>query len=355
MSNFDDLKLSVEAISGGRNTVILDDLGMPSIVVPFPKLTYADVITGGTQDALPAFIVDGEEIDVIYQSKFQNIVVNDRAYSLPFKDPRASIDFDTALRMCRNKGAGWHLQTNALFAAINLWCQKNGTVPRGNNNYGKDYYNAHEKGVPTHQNTPTQVGRTATGSGPVTWYHNYDSSGIADLNGNVWEWCAGLRLVNGEIQVIPYGNAMKSDCNMGASSTEWKAILADGTFVAPGTAGTLKFDGKTSSGGIMVTSGAITNPSTGTGDRNEAFKSITAASGLTIPKILIALGLYPESGATYGGDRVYLRNHEEERLPYRGSGFYLTSDSGPSALFLDLPRSGVRTSIGFRSAFFGKL
>jgi len=148
MPNFDDFKIAVESMSGGKNTVILDDLGMPSIVVPFPKLLYSDVITGGTQEALPQFIVDGVEVDVIYQSKFQNIVVNDRAYSLAMKDPRASITFDAALAACRNKGAGWHLQSNGLFAAINLWSQKNKTVPHGNTNFGQDYTNSFEKATP---------------------------------------------------------------------------------------------------------------------------------------------------------------------------------------------------------------
>lgn len=350
MQNFDDLKLSVEAISGGKNTVILDDVGMPSIVVPFPKLTYADVITGGTQDALPAFIVDGKEIDVIYQSKYQNIVVNDRAYSLAFKDPKVYINFDTALRVCRNKGAGWHLQTNALFAAINLWCQKNKTVPRGNNNYGQDYTAAFEKGVPSYVNASDgKIWRAATGSGPITWYHNYDSSGIADINGNVWEWCAGLRLVNGEIQIIPYGNSMKSDCNMSSTSTEWKAILADGTFVEPGTTGTLKFDGKTASGSLRIIAGAQAN----IGSFNEQFKGITTDVACT--KLLMALGLLPETGATYGGDRVYANLSEAERLPLRGSGFNATSYSGPSALYLNAPRSYSYSNIGFRSAFYGKL
>lgn len=35
MANFDDMKLAVEALSGGKNTVLLDDRGMPSIMVAF--------------------------------------------------------------------------------------------------------------------------------------------------------------------------------------------------------------------------------------------------------------------------------------------------------------------------------
>ena len=37
MSNFDDFKLSVEALSGGSNTVKLDDIGMPSVMFVLPK------------------------------------------------------------------------------------------------------------------------------------------------------------------------------------------------------------------------------------------------------------------------------------------------------------------------------
>ena len=45
-------------------------------------------------------------------------------------------------------------------------------------------------------------------------------------------------------------------------------------------------------------------------------------------------------------------------LPIRGSAFFFTSNSGPSALNLDSPRSNSDDNIGFRSAFYevnGKL
>ena len=35
MPNFDDFKLAVEAMTGGKNTVLFDDMGMPSVMVPF--------------------------------------------------------------------------------------------------------------------------------------------------------------------------------------------------------------------------------------------------------------------------------------------------------------------------------
>ena len=164
MHDFSDLKLAIEALSGGSNTVLLDDRGLPSIVVAVPKLYLSDVLEGAPHIPHPAWIVDGMEKDVIYVSKYMNIVKDDRAYSLPAKDPRVFFTYDQAIDFCLNKGAGWHLMTNALWAAIALWSKKNKTMPEGNTNNGENYYAPHEKGVPSSGYRDT-VYRTATGTG----------------------------------------------------------------------------------------------------------------------------------------------------------------------------------------------
>lgn len=345
MPNFDDLKLSIEALSGGKNTVLFDDLGMPSVMVPFPKLKMSDLIAGGSENIHPAFSVDGVEKSVIYVSKYQNIVLNERGYSLPMRDPRASLNFDQAVAYCRNKGKGWSLTPYSLWSAIALWCRKNGTMPRGNNNYGADHAYGHEKGVPTYYESG-KIARCATGSGPNTWNHNWMPDGIADLNGNVWEWCAGIRLMNGEIQIIPYANCMAADASMGASSTLWKAIAADGTLVEPGSAGTLKYNYV--SGHIQLTSGDITPEDTWRGD---TYQNMTLDSALTVPEIAKALLIYPdEPGGDYGGDGHYM-NNSGERLPVCGGSWGNTSNAGVFGVGLINPRSDSGTSIGFRSAY----
>ena len=345
MPNFDDLKLSIEALSGGKNTVLFDDLGMPSVMVPFPKLKMSDLIAGGSENIHPAFSVDGVEKSVIYVSKYQNIVLNERGYSLPMRDPRASLNFDQAVAYCRNKGKGWSLTPYSLWSAIALWCRKNGTMPRGNNNYGADHAYGHEKGVPTYYESG-KIARCATGSGPNTWNHNWMPDGIADLNGNVWEWCAGIRLMNGEIQIIPYANCMAADASMGASSTLWKAIAADGTLVEPGSAGTLKYNYV--SGHIQLTSGDITPEDTWRGD---TYQNMTLDSALTVPEIAKALLIYPdEPGGDYGGDGHYM-NNSGERLPICGGGWDSTSSAGVFDVYLFNPRSSSYTRIGFRSAY----
>ena len=345
MPNFDDLKLSIEALSGGKNTVLFDDLGMPSVMVPFPKLKMSDLIAGGSENIHPAFSVDGVEKSVIYVSKYQNIVLNERGYSLPMRDPRASLNFDQAVTYCRNKGKGWSLTPYSLWSAIALWCRKNGTMPRGNNNYGADHAYGHEKGVPTYYESG-KIARCATGSGPNTWNHNWMPDGIADLNGNVWEWCAGMRLMNGEIQIIPYANCMAADASMGASSTLWKAIAADGTLVEPGSAGTLKYNYV--SGHIQLTSGDITPEDTWRGD---TYQNMTLDSALTVPEIAKALLIYPdEPGGDYGGDGHYM-NNSGERLPICGGSWNYTSGAGVFDVYLSSPRSSLSASIGFRSAY----
>lgn len=345
MPNFDDLKLSIEALSGGKNTVLFDDLGMPSVMVPFPKLKMSDLIAGGSENIHPAFSVDGVEKSVIYVSKYQNIVLNERGYSLPMRDPRASLNFDQAVAYCRNKGKGWSLTPYSLWSAIALWCRKNGTMPRGNNNYGADHAYGHEKGVPTYYESG-KIARCATGSGPNTWNHNWMPDGIADLNGNVWEWCAGMRLMNGEIQIIPYANCMAADASMGASSTLWKAIAADGTLVEPGTAGTLKYNYV--SGHIQLTSGDITPEDTWRGD---TYQNMTLDSALTVPEIAKALLIYPdEPGGDYGGDGHYM-NNSGERLPICGGYWFSTSSAGVFGVYLNYPRSHSGAGVGFRSAY----
>ena len=343
MSNFDAMTLSVETLSGGRNTVVLDDRGMPSIMVRIPRFNLSEVINGAPNTPHPAFIVNGVVKDEILVSKFQNMVMNDRAYSLPFKDPRTSVNFDQAVTFCRNKGAGWHLMTNAEWAAIALWTKKNGPMPRGNTDFGRDHAATHERGVEAHKADATRTGRVHTGSGPVTWAHDRTNAGIFDMTGNVWEWTGGMRINNGEIQVIENNDAADNTKDQSAGSGLWKAILAAaGSLVAPGTAGTLKYDG--------TSPVRIGTEVAATASVNSMFQDIAVGAGITIPVIARALGLVPD-GTGYEGRSRFFVNTDGERLPLRGGSWGNASNAGVFAAYLNDPRSNSRASIGFRAAF----
>lgn len=346
MGNYDQMAAAVSELSGGKNVVLLDDIGMPSIYVRIPKGKNSELVTGLTENTHLAFNVDSVEKAAFYYSKYQNIIANGRAYSLAHRDPKTYVTFDAARQACEAKGAGFHLSTLAEWSYLALWSRKNGTMPRGNNNYGRDVSYTHEKGEESSKDGE-KTGRIFTGSGPVTWNHNHQADGICDMNGNVWEWNAGMRLVDGEIQIIPYNNAaLGSECDMSATSTLWKAIAADGSLVEPGTAGTLKWD--VVSGQIQLTNGTVTPTDKGNW---LPYSSMTLASGLTAPEIAKMLLLYPdEPGGDYGGD-YHGVNTYGERLPICGGRWSRGADAGAFSVYLNLPRSDSGGYVGFRSAF----
>ena len=351
MANFDEMKAAVEAMTGGKNTVILDEIGMPSIMVRLNALNSKNLDDSFTDTISPAFVLNGANKAAVYMSKFQDITVTKdgvtRAYSLPLKDPRTNITFDQAVAACRAKGAGWGLNPAVLWSMVALWSKKNGTMPRGNNNYGKDHAYTHEHGTEASKDGD-KTGRTLTGSGPDTWNHNWLPDGISDMNGNASEWCAGVRLNNGEIQIIPYANCMDPTVDMGASSSAWKAILEDGTLVEPGTNGTLKYDYV---GGKITLCKTITTQADTW--RNTAFESLGVASGVNVPQIIKELTLMP-NGTGYEGDYFYM-NNSGERLLFRGGDWYHAALAGVFYSNLDGPRTYSHSAVGFRSAFYGDL
>jgi hypothetical protein len=248
--------------------------------------------------------------------------------------------------------------TNAEWAALALWCRKNSLMPKGNNNYGKDTSESTFVAIPTSDSnggtydTGDTIGRVATGTGPVTWSHNGEVTGIWDLNGNVWEWIGGYRTVNGEIQILPNNDAADADNSQAADSTKWKAILQDGSLVDPGTANTLKWDytAAPAAGAAFRLNTTVAYPQADdTPYGANSFAALTTASGVTVPEILKALALFPADTGDHGGDYIYMRNNGE-RLACRGGIWYYGSFAGVFSLGGN-PRSSVDPRIGFRSAF----
>lgn len=340
---FDSLKFATEGLTGGACTVLTDAAGLPSFMVPVYKRTNAQLFDGGSQKTHSAFIVDDVEYSRFFASKFINCMINGLAYSWPLMDPKAVINYNDSHAACNKKGVGWHLMSIPERAVINYLIYKSGFVPRGNTQYGKSHSYTYEVGEETANEGDGSGGirttRTATGSGPATWFHDGTRDGIADWVGDVWKWMSGGRTVDGEIQIF-VGNLAAKQAAHNAESTHWKAIKPDGSLVAPGTAGTLKY---TSAGAIGTDRGAAGTPS-------KAFKDLAAVSGVTIPEILKELHLAPVSGiTTYQGN--FWVNTDGERLPLVSGSYDSTSNAGPSALYLAYPRSHVYANLGFFSAF----
>ena len=240
-------------VSGGA--VVTDGSGKPKFQVP--DTTNATLLTasgGQYTDAVhPAFIIGGKEVPELFLGCYAASLVNGKAVSIGNRYPKVEITFDQAINYARASGGNFHVMTNAEWAAIALWCWRNGYNPGGNSCYGINRFSPWEVGVlPVdpfilHSKRPI-LGNPATdmpiytGSGPVTWNHDGTASGIADLAGNILETTPGCRLVDGEIQIIVNNDAAIPNADFSATSTAWRAMLVDGTLVAPGSSDTLKFD-----------------------------------------------------------------------------------------------------------------
>lgn len=354
-ANFDLSALSLQACCP-RNDILYDDQGMPSIMVRIPKMTFAQLGLGESNAIFPAFIVNGQEVDELYISKYQNVVQNNRAYSLPGVLNTSNVIFDTAAQYCKNKGEGWHLMTAFEWGLMINLCEKMGINPLGNVNRGIDYADSTRIAIPgDYENGNTR--RTLTGTGPLTWFHDHTPSGIADLCGNVWEWTGGMRNVYGEIQILNNNNIADPDHSQSATSTEWRAIDATtGELVEPNGSGTttnsIKMDYLNSK---YTWNNVKTNDTPG--DPHFQFYDIACTENISDDAkfVLRTLGLLARESSVLTGNQVcHITNTQAERLFVRGGNYGIGWAHNGLASFYgatNFTRSHAYVFIGFRSAF----
>ena len=361
MADFDLTRLALKMVCPS-NELLTDDKGLPGVYVQRTPRRLNELLTAGDNSIHPAFLVNSVEITRLLFGKFQGKAHTNRIYSLPGEDPPTSINLDTYEAYCKNKGDGHHCITAAEWAFLALCAKKDGRMPKGNNNYGKDISETTYVAIPAHGvQDGGKTARTLTGTGPLTWSDTGDITGIFDLNGNIWEWTAGVRLVKGELQVIPYNDAASPDCNTAADSNRWKAINAAATgyadlFVTPNgqgtTAGTIKLDWVSEHWQWGVTIATQEDS-----PKYATFAATTYAAGLSAfcKMFLQAMAFGPEEGAAaddYAGDGFWANNGAAERCAVRGGGWDGGASAGVFYLNFDHPRSHVGWYLGGRPAFY---
>jgi hypothetical protein len=238
-------------------------------------------------------------------------------------------------------------------------------MPHGNNNFGRDHKATHEHAVMAPSNTSkfTPEGRTFTGTGPDTWSHDGTNAGIYDLNGNVWDFVAGLRMKDGEIQIIPDNDSALNvdECEQ---SSLWKAIDIHGNLVTPGSPDTYKYDGinpgndkETAAiiqGGVKLNT-VVKNPhhtgKNAAGDYGYTimpFREMKAENGVMPHLRLKELGLYPVSEDL--NENIFVRNNGE-RIALRGGSWFDGATAGLFELYLRDGRLFLFPDVGFRAAY----
>ena len=359
-NNYDLTNLAVKMVCP-TNKVIVDDKDLPGIYVERASKTLAELLNTSDTSVHPAFKINGNAVSRIAFGKYQGKAYGNRLYSLPGEDPANYLDHDVFVNYCRNKGRGHHEITAAEWAFLALLAKKNGTMPKGNNDYGKDVSESVRVAIRTYSDNGSRTCRVATGTGPLTWSDDGTREGVFDLNGNVWEWVTGLRLVKGELQVIPYNDAALPTTDLSANSDAWRAVNAEATgwdnlFIVPNGTGTttnsVKLDYVSSH--WQWQKSTITSQSDSS--RSALFGSTTIAADVSAFAALYlrSMALAPDDGAAaadYEGDYFWANNAAAERLPLRG-GYW---DNGATAGVFDLnlftPRSTVNSRIGGRAAY----
>lgn len=339
-----DLRASVEAATGGRVTVLYTEKGQASYMYKVPLFNREDIDPGLGDGAHPMFIMDGVEKNHRYIGAFPGTVRDGELISLPGVEPAASRNIDDFLSLARANGPGWGLMTNSDWAGLSHWCWANGFLPRGNTDYGRSHEQKFETATRQDGLAPGSSGtaRTLTGSGPVSWRHDNTPWGIADLCGNVWEWSPGMRLVDGEVQVIKDNDAALSEIDLSEASSLWRAIDGEtGSLVAPGSSGTVKLASSgTDDYALVISSGSEVESMTNPGS------SPASESAIAVLKLH---GVYPV-GEGLGGAGLW-HDLEGERVPRRGGHWNDGSRAGVFALTLYYSRTNAYSHLGARPAF----
>ena len=353
-------KNSIKWVSNGAGT----PLYWPCIVVRRPAKKAVHYLTGAGDNIHPAFVAGSTNYDQYWMSKYPGpyVVSNSKTIllALPGFDgmsnllTRAQIapSYDTALTYGKAGGNGSHLVTNVEWMEVAMSCLRDGFQPKGNNYYGRAYEDPdlpEYYGVPAYWSS-SKIARVLNGSGPLSWFHDGSPWGIWGMNGNFYSVTAGLRQKAGEIQVITNNDAALDATDQSDASGAWKAILQDGSLVAPGTDLTLKYDAT-----MPITIGTGITIRTDTYTAN-TFGTVAAAEGITIPTIAKLLGIAPAgSAAELGEDYIYMRNVESgtysETVARRGGYWNGYTRYGVFILDLNHYRSNTHDGSGARSAF----
>ncbi|WP_314723493.1 hypothetical protein [Enterocloster bolteae] len=354
MENRQEMEIILHTVCPG-NELITDERGISSVMVKIPKQTCAQLGLGDSAETHPAFIINGKEVDAIYVSKYENVIKDGLAYSVPDGKPAVSVDFDEASHACTEKGLGWHLMSKIEWALLAQWCLNNGFLPHGNCDFGKDICEKSYKGIPIEMKDG-KMNCVLTGTGPLEWSHDRSPSGIWDLKGNLGEWVAGARTVFGELQVLRDNDAADGRNSQQADSGAWMAIDGvTGEYIKPDgkgtTPGSLKLEYMDSVWNYVISENiARTDKFYGC-----EYKKIICSDEVSAQarQRLQVLGFYrlEEKDITYEEDFFYAHSGAEEKIFGCGGHFKHGREAGVFCAHGTTARSDTSLTRGFRSAY----
>lgn len=237
---------------------------------------------------------------------------------------KTGIKLDTSYALCKSMGDGWHLNTRLTWMTVALWCTKHNCQPA----------------ITTDNN--------ATGNMDATHSHNGLESGIWDIVGCAYEWNTGIRLIQGELQVIS-GDGVTFDnsaivLESSADSSNWYCINGlTGELMTP--------DGNGTTANSLKINNGQWNTDTAAEYRN-IIDGIEVSSNICekAKNMLIALGMLLPTGIATDGDYSYLYMKSNSIL-YAGGHYHSGTSSGVFCSGFENRNASVDYHFGFRVAF----
>ena len=221
------------------------------------------------------------------------------------------------------------------------WYHATNNFPKGNNNNALgDAQDPAILYVADGNGTYPGCGKTGSANLFARTTHNGQNSGIADLNGIVWEFSPGLTSDGTNLYLLNTSVAMKSlTGGSGAASDAFGAAGIAANYTSIGAT----YQSLTNAGG-WVTTGNVTN-------------QVLSASTSGTDWAMASMGI-PLTGGTggsnaFGNDGIYQpAAWPGELAPTSGGGWGNASVDGPWALHLHFVRADSSYSFGFRSALY---
>lgn len=272
----DSLRQRVEEASGGRQTVVRTAKGQPSYMTVTERYNLSAICDAWPDQPHPAFIAGGQVKSEILVGTYDGAIVDGELVSQPYAAVSTGKTIDQYVRLARACGPGFHVVTNAEWAAMALLSHRDG--------------------------------------------------GVGEIQHKVWNWCAGLRLLDGEVQVLANNDAALDDADLSEYSNAWQAISGQGQLCGIGGKEALK---------IASFSGY--------------FRDLKAQNAPEPNVLAMALGILPHSNEL--PDQWVWTYPNGERLAFRGGYWGGGSNAGVFALGLGSARSSADSSIGSRPAF----
>ncbi len=315
---------AVEAISGSKLVLVLDDFGVTHLVRRFPVFTYEDLgIAGcpftGVMDAFKR--QDGSIRPYIDVAVHEMSNINGRAASASGLPPWTYINTDTTRAKCQELRPDAIMVGRYVDAMLGWLMIASGFQPRGNTEYGRSHSNNNEFGQRADGLVPNDRSGAAvvlTGTGPDAWRHDGTAFGVSNWVGNVWERDEGWKLVDSEIHVSEY---------MGQPEAEW---VATGRHINIGHRFSMAKET--------------------TGSSSQEWGLFTKDADYIEHELLQRLLIEPIDCTKVLQGRFYY-NVDGERFPLRGGSWGYAAFAGPAAVLCNNERSNAGSSIGGRFAF----